>query len=208
MSYLARDVTLIIVLLWCALGNSADSIDHGPYRTMNWDYFIANENPDTRRMLQQVQQNHLDHSWGHAKGVPGFIADKRYKDAKLDLNYTLGRFPNHPRALLLLGMVAKLANEPALPIAYYEKALALFPQYAVTRAQYGNYLVEIKQVEPGIAKLIEAIQIDPNLLAAHVWLARAYYQSGNAVLGHQEAERARELGFKGDVQAAVGEKTQ
>lgn len=198
MSYLVRAATLFFVLLWCTLGNTGEYQNHGTTGTMNWDYFVANGSPETRRLLNQVEQNHLDRSWGHSKGVLGFIGDKRYKDAKLDLDYTLVRFPNHPKALLLLGMVAKLANEPTLPVRYYETALQLFPQYAVTHAQYGNYLVDIKQMELGIAKLREAVQIDPNLVVAHVWLARAYYQTNNVELGRQTVEKARELGYKGE----------
>jgi Tfp pilus assembly protein PilF len=206
MLYFVRRVTVLIILLSWTVGNAADSIDHGPYNTVNWDYFTANENADTKRMLQQVQQNHLDRSWGHAKGVMGFIADKRYRDAKLDLDYTLGRFPNHPRALMLLEMVAKLNNEPSLPIRYYENALRLYPQYAVTRAQYGNYLVQIKELEPGIARLSEAAQMDPKLVAAHVWLARAYHQVGNFELARESQEKARELGYKGEFLVPPAEK--
>ena len=206
MFYLARPTILFFVFVWCAVGYTADHSEHGPYGTLNWDYFTANQTFETKRLLNQVNQNHMDRSSLNSKGVLGLVSENRYKDAKGELDYALGRFPNYPRALMLLGMVAKLAKEPSWPIAYYEKALKLFPQYAVTHAQYGNYLVDIKQMEPGIAKLRDAIQIDPNLVVGHVWLARAYYQAGNAELGRQAAEKARELGYKGEISTGPGDK--
>jgi tetratricopeptide (TPR) repeat protein len=102
----------------------------------------------------------------------------RFSNVLADLNYTLDKFPNHPKALLLLGSVARLIKSPALPIPYFEKAIQLYPQYALTHAQYGAYMTEIGSVEVGIGKLKKAIEIDPNLSLAHTWLAKAYSQKG------------------------------
>ena len=94
---------------------------------------------------------------------------------------------------------AKGAN---LGIVYFEKALKLYPQYATTHAQYGWYLVENNRLETGIFKLRQAIEMDARMMAAYVWLSRAYVKSGHPDLARQTAHQARELGYKGQIPGA------
>jgi tetratricopeptide (TPR) repeat protein len=98
---------------------------------------------------------------------------------------------------MLLSAVAKLTKTPSLAIPYYERALQLYPQHAITYAQYGQYLVDIGFIEAGITRLKKAIELNPNLALAYAWLAQAYSKTGNLDLARQAAERARTLGFKG-----------
>ncbi|MEQ1846397.1 MAG: hypothetical protein ABL983_12595, partial [Nitrospira sp.] len=81
---------------------------------------------------------------------------------------------------------------------YYEKALAEFPQYAVTHAQFGHYLIEIGKAEEGIAKLKRAIEMDSKLKPAYVWLAEGYYTKGEHEQARQAAKKARALGYTGE----------
>jgi len=120
---------------------------------------------------------------------------KRYHYALNELTFVLRHFPNHPKALQLAELVAKMSNQPHLAIPYYEKAVGLFPQHAITHAQYGNYLVDIGQAEKGIERLQGALQIDPKLAAAHYWLWDAYNKIGNQEMARQIAEKAKELGI-------------
>jgi predicted Zn-dependent protease len=103
---------------------------------------------------------------------------KAYAYAQNDLLYTLRKFPNHPRALHMLGELGKATQDYGLPIVHFEKAIKLFPQYAYTHAQYGEYLVEIGAVKAGISELKDAIRIDPNLVLAQAWLDKAYERIG------------------------------
>jgi superkiller protein 3 len=92
--------------------------------------------------------------------------------------------------------VSRIRKEPSLAIPFYAKALQLYPQYAITHAQYGSYLTDIGQVEQGIVALKKAVEIDPKLALAYDWLARAYAKSGDLELSRQAAEKAKELGLK------------
>ncbi len=156
---------------------------------INQDYFIAGQYKELRENLEIVERIHLNERvmndlWvGRASGIA-------------DLNYTLDKFANHPKALMLLGIGARIRKTPLLPIAYYERALRLYPQYALTHAQYGGYLAEIGQINEGIAKLQRAIEMDPKLALAYEWLSKAYTKIGNLEMAGKTAEKAKELGLK------------
>ena len=150
------------------------------------DYF----DPRYRVELATVEKYHLTKEtfWAEFKS-------KRYHYALNELKFVLRHFPNHPKALQLTELVAKMSNQPHLAIPYYEKAVRLFPQYAITHAQYGNYLVDTGQAEKGIEKLQRALQIDPKLPVAYYWLWDAYTKNGNVEMARQIAEKAKELGL-------------
>jgi Tfp pilus assembly protein PilF len=183
---------LALVLLEVAGNPAVGQVDHGPTGTANHDYF--DPDPETQRLRKNVEFHHL--------GEP-FWVNYRAGDlprALAELDYTLVRFPNHPQALLLVGTVAKLMKRTSVPIGYFERALRLFPQHAVTHAQYGMYLVEIGQVEAGLARLNRALERDPNSALAYAGLALAYHRGGDVVAAREALQKARNLGYKGKLE--------
>jgi tetratricopeptide (TPR) repeat protein len=150
------------------------------------DYF----DPKYRLELVTVEKYHLTKEtfWQE-------FESKRYHYALGELKFVLRHFPNHPKALQLMELVAKMTNQPHLVIPYYEKAVRLFPQHALTHAQYGNYLVDTGQAEKGIGRLQRAIEIDPKLTVTYYWLWDAYTRTGNREMAQQIAEKAKELGL-------------
>jgi tetratricopeptide (TPR) repeat protein len=100
---------------------------------------------------------------------------------------------------MLMTPVAKLTKNSALGISYYERAIKMFPRYAITYAQYGKYLTDFDQADAGIEKLMTAIEMDPKLAAAYVWIAGAYFKKGNKDLARESAEKARSLGYNGNL---------
>ena len=160
------------------------------------DYYNANPDPTQRIYRRNAEVNHLDKVLPHlAAGQIDYAID--------ELRYTLNAIPNHPRALMLITPVESAAKKASLGVVYFEKALRQYPQYAITHAQYGWYLVETNRMEAGIFKLKQAIEMDEKLVPAYVWLSRAYSKSGNPDLARQTAELAKELGYKGQY---LGEK--
>jgi Tfp pilus assembly protein PilF len=95
-------------------------------------------------------------------------------DAIEDFKYTLDRFPNHPEALQLMSTVAQITKVPSLANNYFEKAISMFPQYALTRAQYGLFLVSIGKMDAGIEKLKESTEVDSKFAGGYAGLAHAY----------------------------------
>ncbi len=198
MRHLAILVCLGISIALCSSVPAAESLgdDRGGDReAANHNFFSTN--PWVRSFLETVEQNHLHHS-SMAAGLPllHLIQKGNFKDAIIELQYILTRFVNHPGALYLLCQVAKQANDPSLPIEYFERAIRLYPEYAYTHAQYGTYLVDIGSLAAGMAQLQIAIEQDPYLASAHAGLARAYSKSGKSELAHQASQKAKELGYR------------
>jgi tetratricopeptide (TPR) repeat protein len=136
------------------------------------DYFAIPVNPIAAQLIPIVENGHL----GPKNNPRGFWP--RYNEGNKaqafgELKYVLWVFPNHPRALHLLGMLARETKQPAVPIAFYEKALRLFPDRAYTRAQYGAYLVDSGEKMQGILQLEQALKMDPTMLTARAWLDKA-----------------------------------
>jgi tetratricopeptide (TPR) repeat protein len=156
------------------------------------DYFTADQDYEVLRDLRLIDGDHTNR-------VLRWIRTQRVNMAIADLKFTLDRFPNHPRALLLFETVARVAQVPQLPLPYYERALELFPQYALTHAQYGKYLAEIGRVQEGLAQLNQAVEIAPDFAATYVWLAEVYAKNGEVDLARQASQRARELGYQGEL---------
>jgi tetratricopeptide (TPR) repeat protein len=164
---------------------------------INQDYFVADQFPGTKRLLALVERFHVNEP--DCK-LSTNIREGHYEYAWQDIDYTLEKFPNHPKALLLAGLTARLQKAPLMAIPYFEKALKLYPQHAMTHAQYGSYLVEIGRVNEGISRLKKATEMKPELAQAYAWLAKAYMKNGDVNLARQTAEQARKLGYKGVLQ--------
>lgn len=130
----------------------------------------------------------------HTDKVMYWLRQENVGRAIQDLKFTLDRFPNHPRALLLVELVGRITEVPTMAMPYYDKAVSLYPHYGKTWAQYGKYLVEIGKHEEGIRKLKRALELDPNMSSAHGWLSDAYLRAGKPDLASIESEKARKLG--------------
>ena len=154
------------------------------------DYF----DPEAQGLLGMVEQYHLISGtpfWSYYKNI-----DRDYGHALNELKFILRYFPNHPKALTLLGVVAIQVKVPMLPTPYFEKALEMYPQHAITHAQFGAYLVEIDKVDRGIEALQDAVKIDPRLGVAYAWLAGAYQKKGDGQLARKAQEQAVKLGYR------------
>jgi hypothetical protein len=57
----------------------------------------------------------------------------------------------------------------------------LYPKEAYTQAQYGAYLLSTGETEPAVARLTEALKLDPNLTYALGLMAEAKKKLGPSV---------------------------
>lgn len=133
----------------------------------------------------------------HVRTIPNSLSQGRMDNALGDIKYTLARFPNHPVSLQQLSMVAQMVKNTTLAVNYFERAITLYPQYALTRAQYGMFLVATNNLDAGIEKFKQAIEIEPKLSAGYAGLAHAYTKKGDLEQAREAAKNARELGFAG-----------
>jgi predicted Zn-dependent protease len=173
---------LIITLLWLSSAQAQPSTQAGQ------DYFTADRTSGSYLTILES---------AHVNNIALAINRGQWNSALGDIRYTLDRFPNHPTALQQLSMVAQLTKNTALATSYFERAVSLYPQYALTRAQYGLFLVSINNVDAGIEKLNQSIEIEPKLAAGYAGLAHAYAKKGDMTKAREAAGKARELGFTG-----------
>jgi len=193
------NIIIVVFLILCSSGYAQQhsTIDDRGEGTANHNYFAASQSPTLKELLSHVENFHLNHCPHPSREGPAAdIRIGRLDEALGDLKYILERFVNHPKALLILGLVAKLKKTPLLPIPYYENALRMYPSYAITHAQYGKYLADIDRAEAGIAHLKKAIEMDPKLSQAYKWLAEVYARNGKSELARQVAEQAKVAGYK------------
>ena len=87
-----------------------------PAYALERDYFTADEDPAARRDLTLNNQHHTDN-------VLKWLREGNVNMALQDVKFTITKWPNHPRALILLEVIAGVAHSQNLPIPYYEKAI-------------------------------------------------------------------------------------
>ena len=136
------------------------------------DYYAISGDAFSIYVLPVVENGHL----GPKTNPRGFWKEfnlGRWVPAVAELKYVLNVFPNHPRALYLMTRLADLVHDPGLPVAYFEKALRMYPNRPETRAQYGAYLVKKGESILGLAQLDQALAADPEMLYAQAWRSRA-----------------------------------
>jgi predicted Zn-dependent protease len=158
------------------------------------DYFTADKAPTSYlRILESA----------HVRTIPDWINKGRINNAIADIRYTLDRFPNHPVSLQQLSMVAQMTKNTALAVNYFERAINLFPQYALTHSQYGLFLVSVNNLDTGIQHLKQSVEMEPKLPAGYAGLAHAYAKKGDLERAREAAKNARELGFAGKLPAGL-----
>ena len=185
---------ILLMVFWGVAGYAQDGIDHGPTGTLNLDYFNPQNDRHIAWLINDQNKHHLEPAFSDfAKGD--------MKGAMSALDWLLVRFVNHPEALSLAGIVARATKNLLWAVPHYERALRVYPQYALTHAQYGKFLVDIGSIDAGIEKLKTAVEMDRKLGTAYGWLAAAYSKKGNTALARENAEQARSLGYKGNLSA-------
>jgi predicted Zn-dependent protease len=158
------------------------------------DYFTADKSPGSYLTIVES---------AHTRTINKWITEGRLDNALGDIKYTLDRFPNHPVSLQQLSVVAQMAKKVAVAVSYFERAIALFPQYALTRAQYGLFLVSTNNVDAGLEHLKQSVEMEPKLPAGYAGLAHAYAKKGDLGPAREAAKKARELGFSGKLPAGL-----
>jgi predicted Zn-dependent protease len=186
-------IASVVALLWPIISTAAENAMPG------YDYF-GKYDEGTRRYMYLVEQAHLDSS--HVKKpVMQLIQEQSYNHAFGELKYVLDRIPNHPRALQIVSFLSRVTKKQAVAVGYFEKALSLYPQYAITHAQYGSFLMEIGNLDGGIEKVKQATELDPKLAAGYALLAKGYAKQGKSELAQEAAVKAKDLGYKGSLAA-------
>ncbi|WP_440997110.1 tetratricopeptide repeat protein [Arhodomonas sp. SL1] len=139
-------------LLLVALLASARVAADGPH-----DYYAGDAPPG---LLENARGYHL---------TPAERKLERgaYRYAMQDARFILGRFPNDPIALALAARIALAWPGHARDaVTYFERAVALFPQYAETWLLCGLYHERLGELDTARTAYRHALERDPGLARA------------------------------------------
>jgi len=161
---------------------------------------------EVRQMLHRVESFHFKR-----KHVQAALNGDSSTEAGVwnNLDYTLRAFPNHPRALMLIGVfeiqVRKFSPEAwravekrpnFSPVAcYFERALMRTPDDPGIYNARGIILSRVQEWDKAIEAFQRAVELAPGSAEAHYNLGLAYYGAGDYQKSAASAREAYRLGY-------------
>lgn len=184
---------LLFLVISCSISTVvvADEISCGALTNHfgPFDYYTARpadiEIVETRHFTREVEQLKA--------GKSGYIAG--------DLNYTLGVFPNHPRALNSIANLA-LREKRSTPEhsrfsvdCWFDRAIRFRPDDANVRMIYAVYLNKIKRQKEALEQLEMAAEVNSDNPNLNYNIGLVYFDLKNYDKSLEFARRAYEGGF-------------
>jgi len=130
------------------------------------------------------------HAW---LGFSILLYEWNWKQSELELHRALALDPNDAEAHLVSGLFLGTLRRFDEGIAEEKRAEALDPLLPPT--SLGYILTEAHSYAEALVALNRALELEPDSVLAHVYLARLYGYSGKGDLAIAESRRAIELGF-------------
>jgi serine/threonine protein kinase/tetratricopeptide (TPR) repeat protein len=130
------------------------------------------------------------HAW---LGFSILLYEWNWKQSELELHRALALDPNNAEAHLVSGLFLGTLRRFDEGIAEEKRAEALDPLLPPT--SLGYILTEAHRYDEAFVALNRALELEPDSVLAHVYLARLYGYSGKGDLAIAESRRAIELGF-------------
>jgi tetratricopeptide (TPR) repeat protein len=128
-----------------------------------------------------------------AKALEALRASK-LPEARAHLEAAHHLAPSHPDVNYLFGVYSSLVNDWPQAKAYWEKAIAIYPQHLLAQISISEMLLRENKPADAIPHLKHALEVDPASWRAHAHLADADLRVGSSEDAVREAERAIELG--------------
>ena len=153
------------------------------------DYYTAQSTAVTAELLRNVESYHL------AQGIQE-TRDRRQQAAWADFDFILRYFPNHPRALVLMGETC--AAWPTLRCdmeSYFAKAITMSPESDGIYLTQGVYLQKTGKLKDAIKSYQKALELNPESANTHYNLGLAYLANKQNRLANEEAQKAYSLGM-------------
>jgi tetratricopeptide (TPR) repeat protein len=153
------------------------------------DYYAARLTPGTTELLKNVEGYHLEQGIGKLRGG-------RPDYAWGDFDFILRYFPNHPRALMLMGDMCEAWRDPKCNMEHYlDKAIKMSPENDGVYVAKGVYLQRRKRIKEAIENYKKALEFNPGSANAHYNLGLAYVATKQYELANEHAQKAYGLGM-------------
>ena len=151
---------------------------------------LALDLPSLEKTVERLSQAQPEYSRVYNRMGNQFLKQGELQRAIKQYRLALKEDPESAEAHGNLGIALERMGGPhALQdaIAHYQRAIELWPEFAEAHLNLGNAL---EPSEPATAQqhFIQAVQIQPNMVRAHVSLCRSLYRAGRL--------RAAELGLR------------
>jgi len=157
--------------------------------------------PFDYRTATQEQKHLVEIAGGHFTTSVETLQSGTTGSIGAELGYTLGSFPNHPRALMAmirLGQRDKTAKPHGgryTVQCYVERAILYRPDDMTVRQIHAVYYAMQKKFDIAIADLKMVIEQEPQNANAHYNLGLAYFETGDYDTALAKARQARALGL-------------
>jgi tetratricopeptide (TPR) repeat protein len=198
---LARILALLLCLLPVgagAIGFSGVDLEGRPCQGKVTTYgpFDYTNPQHVREKLGVVEAYHFSREVEQlVKGKSGYLLG--------DLNYTLGAFPNHHRALFAIIRYVTVPRQPRQgdgtlitpPECYLQRALRFQPRDGKTHMLFGLYMHRLKRYEEAEQHYRNALELMPNNAEAHYNLGLLLVDMERYEAAQAEAKTAYRLGF-------------
>ena len=112
----------------------------------------------------------------------------QYRYAKNDFDFILRHYPNHPRALSMMGELAIRMNNIAMAMPYFQRAINLYPDTATTYAAFAVFLHKLGKLDEAIENYRKSIELSPSFVETHYNLGLAYFQKEQYAEANREAQ--------------------
>lgn len=154
---------------------------------------------DYRKHLPEARSVEGSH---FAPRVEALISGMYIGTPGADLDYLLRVFPNHHRALVAMGRLAKKEGKPKpygtkwSAECYFERALRFVPDDAIARTLYAEFLVRNGRGSEASPQLARASVDAGDDGLVHYSIGLLYLEMGDAVHALEQAHVAMALGVK------------
>lgn len=161
-------------------GQPLNAGDYGPF-----DY----TDPSHQKYRPLVENPHF----------PKEVESLTRKNASGDIDYTLGKFPNHHRALYAM-MRAQKANRKVAGSqvytmeCYFKRAIYFRPNDATVHMLNGMYYHWNSRLDESEEKYLDALELQPNDPQIHYNLGLLYFDKGDYANAATHAEAAYNAG--------------
>ena len=144
--------------------------------------------PEIRNLVHTVEAYHMG---------PGLrkIKEGRYESAYSEFDFILRYYPNHPRALALMGDLCVVLKRQEDGERYFKKALSLFPNMTrsakgITEREYGKMLFRFGDMERARDMLKQSVAHDDFPGETHYYLGLVYLAEKNYTQANFHAQKA------------------
>ncbi|HEV2912986.1 MAG TPA: tetratricopeptide repeat protein [Pyrinomonadaceae bacterium] len=125
------------------------------------------------------------------------LKQKRYEEARVELERSVQKTSATPEGFYYLGLIAQEQNEDERAVELFEKAIQLLPSYAYAHIALGSLYLKLKNYGRAQAELEIGVKLSPDDSKAHYNLAMLYARQKQQQRAQEEMRIVERLKSEG-----------